>query len=420
MRTAAALSRTAEAGLAAVEAADAVAAQLTATAADPATVADPAVAGAPRCDLVVVTVTPAHADHLADVVAAVEARLEPGVLLAAVAAGVLGTEPPRTADAPVAATRAREVLGDEPAVSVWALVAPGGWFQPFRAWTLRPSGGGVTVAGWPPTEPGDTILVLADPHDFPAAEVVARLAERHVDTTVLGALVSGGPGRTHLAVDGRRFTDGAVGVVLRDVDVTPVLSTGCRPIGRPVTVTEVLGDEVRGLAGRAATDHLDALLRTLPEEDLALLERGGLQYGTVLEDVADTYRAGDFVLRGVIDVDPELGAVTVGERIPPGATLQFHLRDPVHAGIDLTARLRDLGPAAGALVFTCLGRGPGLFGTPHHDARAVAHHLDVAVAGVAGDGELGPLGGRNVLQGFSAVVAVFGAAENGADEGVTR
>jgi succinyl-CoA synthetase alpha subunit len=62
-----------------------------------------------------------------------------------------------------------------PAVSVWALAAPGGWVQPFRAWTLRPRAGGVTVAGWPDTQPGDTIVVLADPHTFPAAEVLERL-----------------------------------------------------------------------------------------------------------------------------------------------------------------------------------------------------------------------------------------------------
>lgn len=395
-RTAAALSRTAEAGPAAAEAADAVAVRL-GRQGD----ANPHL---PRCDLVLVTVTPEHLDHLGDVAAAVEARLEPGVLLGAVATAVVGTV---------------EGVGQEidtgPAVSVWALAAPGAWVQPFRAWTLRPRAGGVTVAGWPDTQPGDTILVLADPHDFPAAEVLERLTERDVQVTVVGGLVSGGADATRFVLDGRLHDDGAVGVVLRDVPVTTTASVGCRAIGRPVTVTEVVGGQLLGLAGGSATDHLETVLGGLSPDDLLLLEQGGLQLGIVVDDVSDSYQPGDFLLRGVLAIDPELGAITVGERLRVGATVQFHLRDPVHAGIDLAARLHALAPVDGALLFTCLGRGRQLFGVPHHDARTVADQLGVDVAGAVCDGEIGPLRGRNVLHGFSAVVAGIGAGT-----GVTR
>jgi len=387
LRAAAALSRTDEAGVAAAEAADAVAARL----------AGEEAGNPPRCDLAVVTVTPQHHDHLDAVTAAVEARLEPGALLGAVAAGVVGTVDGQALE-----------VDEGPAVSVWGLAAPGGWVQPFRAWTLRPARGGVTVAGWPDTQPDDTILVLADPDTFPAAEVLQRLADRHVATTVLGGLVSGGPGRARYSLDGRRHDDGAVGVVLRDIEVVGLASVGCRAIGRPVTVTEVVDDQLRGLAGGSATDHLDALLSGLSDDDLALLERGGLQLGIVVDGVRDTYQPGDFVLRGVLGIDPELGAIRVGDRVRAGDTVQFHLRDPVHAGIDLTARLRGVGPHAGALLFTCLGRGRRLFEVPDHDARAVATHLDVEVAGAVCDGEIGPLHTRSVLHGFSAVVAAFG------------
>ncbi len=374
--------------MAAAEAADAVAASL-AGGADAVT--------PPRCDLAVVTVTAQHHEHLGAVAAAVEARLEPAALLGAVASGVVGTD----------AGRAVEV-DEGPAVSVWGLAAPGGWVQPFRAWTLRPSGGGVSVAGWPDTQPDDTVLVLADPETFPAAEVLQRLQDRQVTTAVLGGLVSAGPGQARYSLDGRLFDDGAVGVILRDIEVTGTASVGCRAIGRPVTVTEVVDDQLRGLAGGSATDHLDAVLSGLSEDDLALLERGGLQLGIVVDAVRDSYEPGDFVLRGVLGIDPELGAVRVGDRVRAGDTVQFHLRDPVHAGIDLTARLRGVGPRSGALLFTCLGRGRRLFETPDHDARAVATHLDVEVAGAVCDGEIGPLHARSVLHGFSAVVAAIG------------
>ena len=396
VRTAAALSQTAEAGVAGAEAADAVAVRLSRQGQE--------TSRSPRCDLVLVTVTPEHLDGLVDVAAAVEARLEPGVLLAAVATAVVGS-----------VDGVGYEIDSGPAVSVWALAAPGGWVQPFRAWTLRPRSGGVTVAGWPDTQPGDTIVLLADPSTFPAAQVVERLAERHVEVGVVGGLVSGGADASRFVVDGRLHTDGAIGAVLRDLPVATIASVGCRAIGRPATVTEVAGDQLRGLAGGSATDLLDEVLGGLSPDDLRLLERGGLQLGIVVDDVSDRYRPGDFLVRGVLAIDPELGAITVGDRIQVGATVQFHLRDPVHAGIDLTARLHDLGTADGALLFTCLGRGRRLFEVAHHDARTVARQLGVDVAGAVCDGEIGPLHGRNVLHGFSAVVAGMGAGT-----GVTR
>ena len=420
MRTAAALSTTAEAGVAAAEAADAVAAKLAAavasqradagqpvagTAPDPEPGAPPTApgevpappAGAPRCDLVLVTVTPEHHDHLGDVIAAVEARLEPGALLGAVAAGVIGPG---------------VEVEEGPGVAVWALAAPGGWIQPFRAWTLHPASGGVTVAGWPDTEPDDVVLVLADPHSFPAAQLTERLAARSPGLRIVGGMVSGGVGRSRLAVDGQVHDEGAVGVLLRDVAVTTEVSSACRAIGRPVTVTSAEGEAVLSLAGEPATEHLDRVLSGLGAEDLALLERGGLQLGLVIDEVADAYGTGDFLLRGILGIDADRGAVTVGDHVAPGTTVQFHLRDPVQAGIDLTARLRRLaagsgsggGEPAGALLFTCLGRGRGLFGVPDHDARAVADHLGVDVGGATCDGELGPAGQRSALHGFSAVV----------------
>ena len=64
--------------------------------------------------------------------------------------------------------------------------------------------------------------------------------------------------------------------------------------------------------------------------------------------------------------------------------------------------------AAGALLFTCNGRGSGMFGEPHHDARAVARSLGTqAVAGFFCGGEIGPVGGRAFVHGFTATLAVF-------------
>ena len=65
-------------------------------------------------------------------------------------------------------------------------------------------------------------------------------------------------------------------------------------------------------------------------------------------------------------------------------------------------------PPAGALVFSCNGRGSAMFGLPDHDATVVAEELGGApAAGFFAAGEIGPVGCRSFLHGFTATVAVF-------------
>jgi small ligand-binding sensory domain FIST len=61
----------------------------------------------------------------------------------------------------------------------------------------------------------------------------------------------------------------------------------------------------------------------------------------------------------------------------------------------------------GALLCSCNGRGVGLFGTPDHDARAVADQLGpIPLAGFFCNGEVGPVGSRNFLHGHTASIAL--------------
>ena len=63
---------------------------------------------------------------------------------------------------------------------------------------------------------------------------------------------------------------------------------------------------------------------------------------------------------------------------------------------------------AGALVFTCNGRGRDMFGAPDHDAGALHRELAGApAAGFFAAGEIGPVGGESFLHGFTATVAIF-------------
>jgi hypothetical protein len=96
--------------------------------------------------------------------------------------------------------------------------------------------------------------------------------------------------------------------------------------------------------------------------------------------------------------------------------VQFHVRDAHSADEDLRRILAQentvLGgrPAAGALLFTCNGRGSRMFAEPDHDAGLLAALLgEIPVAGFFCAGELGPVGGQNFLHTFTASIALFPA-----------
>ena len=72
---------------------------------------------------------------------------------------------------------------------------------------------------------------------------------------------------------------------------------------------------------------------------------------------------------------------------------------------------RDREPAAGALLFTCNGRGSRLFTVTDHDASLVSKMLGgLPLAGFNCAGEIGPVGGKNFLHGFTASVALLSDA----------
>ena len=119
-------------------------------------------------------------------------------------------------------------------------------------------------------------------------------------------------------------------------------------------------------------------------------------------------------MRGLLGADPEEGTVAVGALVEEGTVVRLHARDAACADRDLRDALELRRAAmggqapAGSLVFTCNGRGRGMFGTADHDAAAIEHELGGApAAGFFAAGEIGPVGGRPWLHGFTATVAVF-------------
>ncbi len=207
-------------------------------------------------------------------------------------------------------------------------------------------------------------------------------------------------------LDGSVLTDGAVGALLpAAAPVATIVSQGCKAVGDPMIVTRSEGQVVYELAGQPALDRLMAIIEGLSSEDRERAQHG-LHVGRVIDERKADFGPGDFLIRNVLGGDRKVGAVAVGDKIPVGATVQFHLRDADSADHDLRALLSGC-TASSALVFTCNGRGMHLFGRPDHDAELVAERVGPAVAGMFCAGELGPVGDRSFLHGFTASILLF-------------
>jgi small ligand-binding sensory domain FIST len=171
-------------------------------------------------------------------------------------------------------------------------------------------------------------------------------------------------------------------------------------------VTRAERNIVYELAGKPALEQVVALAAAASPEERALLQ-AGLHVGVVVDEAKDTFERGDFLVRAVLGADRSNGAVAIGEEVEVGTTLQFHVRDAETADEDMREMLGTSGSADGALVFSCNGRGTNLFGRPHHDAELVAEVTGGRCAGMFCAGEIGPVGGRSFLHGFTASVALF-------------
>jgi small ligand-binding sensory domain FIST len=345
-------------------------------------------------DLAVLFVTPPHRHGLAASAATVRTALRPGTLLGCAAESVVG---------------GRREVERTPAVSLWA--GRTGPVVPFRL-TATPTPDGPVITGVPEVPAtASGVLVLADPFTFPTDDFLRRMDEEHPGLPLVGgmALAGRGPGDNGLLLDGQVVHDGAVGVVLGpSVKVATVVSQGCRPIGMPLVVTRAEGSVVYELAGKPALERLGELAEAMPEDERAMLYRG-VHFGRVIDEHKADFGRGDFLIRNVMGGDPQSGAIQVGDLIEVGSTAQFQVRDAASADEDL----RDLvegQTADAALLFTCNGRGTNLFGPGHpdHDASVLTDGLGGApLAGMFCAGEIGPVGGRNFLHGFTASVVLL-------------
>ncbi|HEX2054582.1 MAG TPA: FIST N-terminal domain-containing protein [Actinomycetota bacterium] len=360
-------------------------------------------------DLAFVFVSAAYGTEVEQIVSVLAPRLAGAVLLGCTTQASIGED--------------REVeIG--PAVSLWVASLPEATLRPFEV-SFQNTPDGQALVGFPLVEDSiKAVFLLADPYTFPTQHLLQNLNDDHPDLPVFGGQASGaGAGQIALILGDKVLNGGAVGVQIGgSIDIAPLVSQGCKPIGDPFIVTRARGNIIFQLGGKPPLVRLRDIMAKMSREERARAAHN-LHLGVVIDERQPDPGPGDFLIRSVLQADPETGAISVGDVVTVGQTVQFQVRDAATADADLRGLLEErLGQMGGrlpvgALLFTCNGRGSNMFGQPDHDVGVIRDNVPgMPVAGMFCGGEIGPIGGKNFLHGYTASLALFLEPFPGRDE----
>lgn len=259
-------------------------------------------------------------------------------------------------------------------------------------------------------------LAFLDPFKLDSERWLKSWNEAYAGLPVLGGLASGdlGAQETQVYLNGEVFNEGGVALsVGGSVRVQGMTSQGCTPIGETWTLTKVERNLIHEMGNRPAYEVLAETFGQLPEDEQQKA-RGNLFIGLVVNEYLEEFHRGDFLIRNLLGADPRSGSIAVGALPRPGQTAQFQRRSAAAATEDLNELLGRVKAAVGAkpilggCLCSCNGRGTGLFGRPHHDAQLVQEKLGpMGLSGFFCNGEIGPVGEKNFLHGYTASLALF-------------
>jgi small ligand-binding sensory domain FIST len=306
-------------------------------------------------------------------------------------------------------------LETETALSVWAASLPGSEITPMHL-TFARSAEDSAILGWPEEITGawpdeSSLLILGEPFGFPVDVLVERFNEDRPGVTIAGGMASGAqtPGESRLLLNEQTFSEGLVAIRISGASIRMLVSQGCRPIGDPMVITKAERNIIQSLGGTPALDVVYQLFKTLPTHEQRMFQNG-LHVGRVINEYQETFGFGDFLIRNVVGIDKEERSIAIGDYVRPGQTVQFHIRDGKSASLELQQMLKSATaekPYRSALLFTCNGRGTNMFSEPHHDANLVCTSDTFPLAGFFAAGEIGPVGNKNFLHGFTASLVLF-------------
>ncbi len=278
----------------------------------------------------------------------------------------------------------------------------------------------IDVIGVPPS-PTPQFILLGSSFSSGINDLLQGLDFAYPGSVTVGGQASAGgmSGRMALFCNDRLYREGTVGLALSgNIVLETIVAQGCRPIGEPLQVTKAERNIILELDEQVPLVVLREVIANLSEKE-RMLAQHSLFVGVAMDGFKPSLQQGDFLIRGILGVDPSAGAIAIGDRVRPGQRLQFHLRDAEASAEDLEFLLQHYqnhqaaeSAAAAALMFTCVGRGEGLYGKPNFDSELFRSYIkDIPVGGFFCNGEIGPVAGSTFLHGYTSVFGICRALD---------
>ena len=259
-------------------------------------------------------------------------------------------------------------------------------------------------------------LIITDPFTIRSQNLLLGLDYAFSKGIKIGGMASGSSpeGGNTLFLGETTYLSGAVGIIFDgNIVIDPIVAQGCRPIGTPIRITKSERNVLMQLDDRPTVEVLREIYQNLTSHDRELV-RHSLFLGMVMDKFEETPQLGGFLIRNIVGIDSRSGAMIIGEILEEGQIVQFHLRDARTSQEDLHGILRNYsdkrGPidSAGALLFSCLGRGKYLYGSSDHDTNLFRDMVgNIPLGGFFCNGEIGPVGGTTYLHGYTSSFGIF-------------
>ncbi|MCG3197781.1 MAG: hypothetical protein GHCLOJNM_02271 [bacterium] len=356
-------------------------------------------------DLAILFTTDAYIDSCFEISRKIRERLSPRVLVGCTGGGIIGSD---------------QEYEDQAAISLLVGALEGVNVRPIYLTQedlegLETDEDVITRFEVTPAE-NPSFFLLPDPFSINGYRLLSLLDRSYPASVKLGGMASAGfqPGSNRLYLNGNVYLSGAVGVSLTGaVEIAPLVSQGCRPIGAPLLVTAAEENAILQLGALPALEALQELVTSLPEADRRLAQRA-LLVGVVIDEYKNDFQRGDFLIRNLLGADPNSGMIVINDRVSVGQTIQFQVRDAASAAEDLECLLEasrgswgNRDPVAAA-VFNCNGRGLRLFPDRNHDISTIHGSMGpIPSAGFFCAGEIGPVGGKSFVHGFTSSIGFF-------------
>jgi small ligand-binding sensory domain FIST len=369
-------------------------------------------------DLGLVFISSAFTSEYSRLLPLLAEQLAVPVLIGCSAGGVIGT----TLNGPT------QELESEPAISLILAHLPGVKVQVFHIMAEELPDLDSSPDAWVdligvPTSPTPQFILLSSSFATGIKDLLQGLDFAYPGSVIVGGQASGAGmgGRVALFCHDTKgdlgqklYREGTVGIALSgNIVLETIVAQGCRPIGQPLQVTKADRNIILELDEQVPLVVLRNLIGSLSEQE-RILAQHSLFVGVAMDEFKLSLQQGDFLIRSILGVDPSAGAIAIGDRIRPGQRLQFHLRDAQTSADDLELLLQkyqnqhsNQSSAVGALMFSCVGRGEGLYGKPNFDSELFRRYLDdIPIGGFFCGGEIGPVSGSTFLHGYTSVFGI--------------